>query len=131
MVKFIEEPRLIGRLILEGMITKASEFGFLRLPEREKERIILCNENYIIVRQTVMYSYINAMIYGVTYLLALPSKILKFYTIIDIEYLFRLREGEPLSPRDIVNLYGSNTLKEARVIQRDFVIINGRYSCLI
>lgn len=126
-IKLIDEPRLTGRLILEGIIEKSKENRFFPLPEREKGRIILFNENnFTKTSDGNVYVY-KCYDIRVIYLRDLPSNILKFYAIVDIKFLFRDRDEKPLNSREIVQLYGSHILREVRMIQRDLVKIGDKF----
>ena len=126
-VKLVDEPRLTGRLILEGIINKSQEFGFVPLPEIEKGRPILFNKNNFSETSDGNVKVYKCYDLRVIYLRDIISNTLKFYTIIDVRFLFRDKLGKPLSTVEIVQLYGSNTLKEVRTIQKDFVKIGDKF----
>jgi len=126
-VKLIDEPKLTGRLILEGIINKSQEHGFAQLPEVEKGRRILFNENNFSETSDGNVRIYKCYDLRVIYLKDIISNALKFYAIIDVRFLLRDKLNKSLSSREIVQFYGSNTLKEVRTIQRDFVKIGGRF----
>lgn len=130
-VKLVDEPRLTGRLILEGIINKSQTFGFVLLSEKEKGRPILFSENNFLETSDGNIRVYKCYDLRVIYLRDLISKTLKFYAIIDIRFLFRDKSGKPLSTVEIVQLYGSNTLKEVRTIEKDFVKIDNNFKANI
>lgn len=126
-IKLFEEPRLTGRLILEGIIEKSKENGFYPLPEMEKGRVILFNENNFIKTSDGNVHIYKCYDIRVIYLMDVSNNTLKFYAIIDLKFIFRDKEGKSLSPKEIVQLYGSYTLKEVRVIQKDLIKVNEEF----
>ncbi|MCD6493884.1 MAG: hypothetical protein J7K36_08865 [Archaeoglobaceae archaeon] len=121
LVRLIEEPRLTGRIILEGVIEKAKEFGYLPLPEKEKGRRILYNENDF--KET---SDGNVRVYKlfdirVIFLRDLVEDKLKFYLIVDVKYSLKDKSNNPLNFKEITSKFGSNTLREIRQIQKDLI----------
>ena len=126
-INFVEEPRLTGRLILEGIIRKPAEYGFSSLSQREKGRSILLNENNFNETSDGNVRVYKCYDLRVIYLKDIIDSVLKFYAIIDIRFLFRDKTNKPLSMTEIIQFYGSNTLKEIRVIQKDFVKIGEKF----
>ena len=118
---------MTGRLILEGIIEKSKKNGFFPLPEKEKGRIILFNEDNFVKTPNVNIYIYKCYDIRVLYLKDIPTNTLRFYTVVDLRFLFRNGRGRSLNYRDIVQFYGSHILKEIRVIQKDFVEINGEY----
>lgn len=126
-IKLNNLPRLTGRLILEGIIEKSKEIGFSPMPEREKGRIILFNKNNFTTTSDGHVNVYKCYDLRVIYLRDVSSNALKFYAIIDTKFLFRDKNGKPLNTVEIIRSYGSSTLKEIRVIQRDLVKVNEKF----
>lgn len=126
-IKLTNEPRLTGRLILEGIMRKSKEIGFFPMPEKEKWRITLFNENnFTTTSDDNIYIY-KCYDLRVIYLKDVTSNTLKFYAIIDVKFLFRDKTNKPLNTAEIVRLYGSYMLKEIRVLQKDLVRVNEKF----
>ena len=126
-VKFVKEPRLTGRLILDGVIEKANKYGYHPIEEREKGRPILFNKNEYEETSDGNVRVYRSYDIRVVFLKDVTSNKLKFYLIVDLRHLLRDKNsGKPLNFREIVCQYGSETLKEIRVIQKDLIRIGER-----
>lgn len=124
-INFVDQPKLTGRLILEGIIEKAKEYEYHPMPEREKGRVVLFNENEYEETSDGNVRVYKSYDIRVIYLRDVGSGKLKFYFIVDLRYPLRdKRSGNPLGYREIIQLYGSGTLREVRTIQKDLIRIS-------
>ncbi len=120
-IKLLEEPRLTGRLILEGVIEKAKELGYAPMPEKEKGRCVLFNERDFKETSDGNVRVYRAFDIRVIFLRDPLEDKLKYFLIVDVHYPLRDKSGNTLNYKQIVNRFGSKTLREVRQIQKDLI----------
>jgi len=114
-------PRLTGRMILEGIIYKTKQKGFVPLRAKEKGRYRLFNWNQF--KQTsdgkvnVFTGYDIRVIFFENYV----EKKLNFGVVVDVSYTTKDSTNRRLNPQEITMRFGNNTLKEVRQIQKDLI----------
>ena len=86
-VKFTDQPKLTGRVILEGIVDKAKELGYYPMPESEKGRVILLNEKEFMTTQDGNVCVYKAYDIRVIYLRDVISG--------ELKYLFNRRCAVP------------------------------------
>ena len=120
-IRLLEEPRLTGRLILEGVIEKAKELGYTPMPEKEKGRCILFNERDFKETSDGNVRVYRAFDIRVIFLRDPLEDKLKYFLIVDVRYPLRDTSNNTLNYKQIVSRFGSKTLREVRQIQKDLI----------
>ena len=120
-IKLLEEPRLTGKLILEGVIEKAKELGYTPMPEKEKGRCILFNERDFKETSDGNVRVYRAFDIRVIFLRDPLEDKLKYFLIVDVRYPLRDKSNSTLNYKQIVSRFGSKTLREVRQIQKDLI----------
>lgn len=119
--KLREEPKLAGRMILEGIVRKANELGYSPIFSKDKGRCRLFSETEY---KSTSNGNVRVFIGGdvrVVFLRDPQEDQIRFGLIMDIDYSLRNLDGETLNYQTITSMFGSNTLKEVRQIQKDLI----------
>lgn len=112
-------PRLTGRMILDGFITKLGDHGFS--PIFGRGRCKLLNWDNFTETSDGMVRIHKGFDVRSLFLLDRKSKDLIFGLVIDIIYALRDRSNNHLNSHDVVSKYGRGTFREIRQIQGDLI----------
>jgi len=124
-------PKLTGRMILEGVINRVLQIGFIFLKndynvniyqilDKNKGRIKIYNPIPKITSDNNVKVFIGYDL-RVIYLRDMSENKLNFGLVVDIVYALRDVNNIPLNYHIIVSKFGHNILKEIRQIQKDLI----------
>ncbi len=120
-VNLLETPKLTGKMILEGFINKLKASGFSQLKEERKGRVeVFDMENPVTINNGEIFVYTGLDIRS-TYLKDYDTGSIKFLIIVDITYLVRDKQGNPLNPHEIVRTYGREAYIQIKKIQGELL----------
>jgi len=120
-VKFQEQPRLTGRMILEGVIKKAQGQGYTPDFSGEIGRSRLFKSDRFRLTSDSNVRVFTGYDTRVIFLRDAAADRLSFNLIVDVCYCFKGPREEPLSFHQIATGFGSSILKEVRQIQGDLI----------
>ncbi len=120
-VSLREVPRLTSRIILDGLISKSKTIDYTPSFTKEKGRCKLFNWNKYVTTSDGNVHVSTGYDIRAIFLRDEATDGLSFNIIVDACYSLKNAQGEPLNFHDIVCQYGSNTLKQARQIQKDLI----------
>lgn len=116
-----DSPALTCKLILDGVISTAMQIGYHKLYREKKGRLQLYNpENYVLTTNRsvkVLPTYDVRVIYLVDPI----QNSLFFGLVVDCRYILRDINDKPLNFHQIVEKYGSSTVRDIRQIQKDLI----------
>jgi len=115
------EPRLTGKMILEGVLNKAKEFGYSPIFGKERGRYKLFNwDKYNTTSNNQVRVYMGYDI-RIIFLREPVEDRLYFNIIVDITYSIKDLNDSTLNYNDIISRFGPKTLREFRQIQKDLI----------
>ncbi len=120
-INLYEEPRLTGRMILEGIITKAKELGYSPIFSKVRGRCELFSRNESRVTSNNQVRVYIGYDIRVIFVRDPLANQLNFGLIADVSYSLKDVNDQPLNYHTITSSFGSGTLKEVRQIQRDLI----------
>ena len=129
-IHLYEMPRLTGRMILEGILSKVRQMGFslrfnsdvdiYQILDRNKGRVKVFRQKPKVTSDNKVRVFIGYDL-RVIFLKDPMENKLNFGLIVDVVYSLRDEEDKPLNYHTIVSKFGHDTLKEVRQIQRDLI----------
>lgn len=115
-----ENPKLTSRIIFEGILENAERLGFYPRFKKENGRCRLFDNNFKLTSDSNVKVFTGYDIRIIFFRSPIDEE-LKFGLICDVVYTLRDNNNNPLNFHQIVERYGSETLKEIRRIQKDLI----------
>ncbi len=131
-INLYNQPKLTGRMIIEGVINRAKELGYApqkfrqnkdiyQILDENKGRLQLYNYDKFKVTSNNQIKVLMGYDLRVIFLKDPVEDKLNFGLIVDIVYSLKDVNDTPLKYHDIISRFDRSTLREVRQIQRDLI----------
>ena len=121
-IKFLENPHIASKMIRDAIFRKATSLGYLA---EEKYRMRLLNWDKKTPIANGALNVIKGFDVRVSFYWDGISKALCFVAVLDTKHICVDGAGQLVNYQELVSKYGSDSLKELRRVQGDFVLLDG------
>ncbi len=123
-IEIISDPEFISKILSESILKSANQQGFT--PVKQKIGLILIENNVYGVVSNGAVKILKGFTLDFKFLRDPESKKIIHTISVDSTYFIKDSDGRGISTKDLVEKYEENALKEMKLMQKEYLLINGQ-----